>query len=181
MSEQNRMSNHEYISNYYQQHRDEIVSFIAVRILSPKGGSTMRKADADEAQDMVQDLFLRLLDTDSLITPQTLPALVYTMARHRVADYFRRRRVFEEYEHFLINTDSIGEIESLISARLLMERLEQSMTVLSESCARIYRLHIYDGLKVSEIAQQLSLPYKQVENRLGKARRLVRQQFRACV
>ena len=175
------MNNYEYISNYYQQHRDEIVSFIAVRILLPKGRSSMRKVDVDEAQDMVQDLFLRLLDTNCLITPQTLPALVYTMARHSIVDYYRRRRVFEEYEHYLKNTDSIGEMESLISARLLMERLEQSMAILSEPCARIYRLHIYDGLKVSEIAQELSLPYKQVENRLGKARRLVRQQFRACV
>jgi RNA polymerase sigma-70 factor (ECF subfamily) len=42
-------------------------------------------------------------------------------------------------------------------------------------------LHIYNGMKVSEISQQLSLPYKQVENRLGIARKTVRQQLKACV
>ena len=155
------------ITNYYAQHRGEIVDFIAVRL-----------TDADEAEDMVQDLFLRLLRGHQLITPVTLPCLVYTMARHSIADYYRRRRVREEFEHYLTkNTDSIGEIESIISARMLMERMERTLARLPEACGRIYRLHIYDGLKVSDIAQQLALPYKQVENRLGQARKAVRQQF----
>ena len=155
------------ITNYYAQHRGEIVDFIAVRL-----------TDADEAEDMVQDLFLRLLRGHQLITPVTLPCLVYTMARHSIADYYRRRRVREEFEHYLIkNTYSIGEIESIISARMLMERMERTLARLPEACGRIYRLHIYDGLKVSDIAQQLALPYKQVENRLGQARKAVRQQF----
>ena len=134
--------------------------------------------NAQDAEDMVQDLFLRLLRGHQLITPVTLPCLVYTMARHSIADYYRRRRVREEFEHYLIkNTDSIGEIESIISARMLMERMERTLARLPEACGRIYRLHIYDGLKVSDIAQQLALPYKQVENRLGQARKAVRQQF----
>lgn len=161
------MSNQQLIiSNYYAQHRDEIVDFITVRI-----------TDADEAEDMVQDLFLRLLRGHQLITPVTLPCLVYTMARHSIADYYRRRRVRDEYEHYMKNTDSIGEIESVISARQLMERMERTLARLPEACGRIYRLHIYDGLKVSDIAQQLELPYKQVENRLGQARKAVRRQF----
>ena len=154
------------ISNYYSQHRGEIVDFIAMRI-----------ADACEAEDLVQDLFLRLLRGHQLITPITLPSLVYTMARHYIADHYRRHRVREEYEHYLKNTDSIGEMESVISARMLMERMERTLSRLPEACGRIYRLHIYDGLKVSDITQQLALPYKQVENRLGQARKAVRQQF----
>ncbi len=158
------------ISNYYAQHRDELVTFIAVRI-----------ADATEAQDLVQDLFLRLLRGHQLITPQTLPNLIYTMARHSVTDYFRHRRVMEEYEHYIKRGDSTEEMESVISARQLMERMERTLARLPEACGNIYRLHIYDGLKVSDIAQQLTLPYKQVENRLGQARKHVRQQLRMCV
>jgi RNA polymerase sigma-70 factor (ECF subfamily) len=52
---------------------------------------------------------------------------------------------------------------------------------LPEACARIYRLHIYGGMKVSDIAQELTLPYKQVENRLGQARKHVRKQMRKCI
>ena len=165
------MNNNQLLSNYYSEHRDEMVNFIAVRI-----------NDVDEAQDMVQDIFLRLLRGHSLISPQTLSCLVYTMARHSVADYFRRRRVYEEYEHHITKSaDSIGEMESLINARQLMERMERSLARLPKACCEIYRLHVYDGMKVSEIAKQLSLPYKQVENRLGQARKSVRLQLKACI
>ena len=164
------MTNNYLISNYYSEHRDELVSFIAVRIM-----------DATEAEDRVQDIFLRLLRGNHLITLQTLPSLIYTMARHSVADYYRRRHVFEEYEHYIKSSDSTSEIESLISARQFMERMERSLVRLPQACCEIYRLHIYDGMKVSDIARELSLPYKQVENRLGQARKAVRQQLRNCV
>jgi len=165
------MNNHtDHIINYYNLHRDEVVHFIAMRI-----------ADADEAQDMVQDLFLRLLGGNRLITPQTLPCLVYTMARHSVSDYFRHRRVYEEYEHYIMRGDSTEDMESVFSASQILERMEHSLAHLPEACGRVYRLHIYEGLKVSEIAQQLTLPYKQVENRLGQARKTVRRQLRVCI
>jgi len=164
------MNNNQLISNYYAAHRDELLSFIAVRI-----------TNAVEAEDLVQDIFLRLLRGHHLITPDTLPALIYTMARHAVSDYYRRRHVFEEYEHYIKSSDSTSEIESLISARQLMERMERSLARLPQACCEIYRLHIYDGMKVSDIARELSLPYKQVENRLGQARKAVRQQLRNCV
>lgn len=167
--------NNQLLSNYYSMHRDELVSFIAVRTV-----------DAIEAEDIVQDIFLRLLRGQHLITPQTLPSLLYTMARHAVCDYYRRRHVHEEYEHYIQTSDfscqtSDDSVESVFSAHQLMERMERSLARLPKACCEIYRLHIYDGMKVSDIAQELSLPYKQVENRLGQARKAVRQQLRKCV
>ena len=167
--------NNQLLSNYYSMHRDELVSFSAVRTV-----------DAIEAEDIVQDIFLRLLRGQHLITPQTLPSLLHTMARHAVCDYYRRRHVHEEYEHYIQTSDfscqtSDDSVESVFSAQQLMERMERSLARLPKACCEIYRLHIYDGMKVSDIAQELSLPYKQVENRLGQARKAVRQQLRKCV
>ena len=164
------MDQHTLITEYYTRHRDEIVGFIAMRI-----------ADAAEAEDLTQDIFLRLLSGQRLITGVTLPALVYVMASHAVTNYYRHRRVCETYEHYLKNTDSTEETVSVINARQLMERMEHSLARLPEPCQQVYRLHIYGGMKVSEIANELALPYKQVENRLGQARRTVRQQLRAVI
>ena len=169
------MNNNQLLSNYYSLHRDELVSFIAVRIV-----------DATEAEDIVQDIFLHLLRGQHLITPQTLPSLLHTMARHAVSDYYRRRHVIETFERFIQTSDirhltSDDSIESVFSAQQLIERMERSLARLPKACCEIYRLHIYDGMKVRDIAQELSLPYKQVENRLGQARKAVRQQLRKCV
>ena len=168
------MNNNQLLSNYYSMHRGELISFIAVRI-----------QDVYEAEDMVQDIFLRLLRGQHLITPQTLPSLLHTMVLHAVSDYYRRRHVYEEAEHFIqtsaLSHQTSADAESIFSAQQIMERMERSLARLPKDCCEIYRLHIYDGMKVSAIAKELSLPYKQVENRLGQARKAVRQQLRCCV
>lgn len=164
------MNNQSIITNYYQCNRDEIVDFITFRI-----------QDREEAQDMVQDLFLRLLSHQHLIS-NSLPNLVYTMARNMVTDYFRRRRVYEEYEHYIHHSiDTSVSMESVFSARQLMERMESSLARLPEKCREVYRLHIYGGMKVSEISQSLGEDYKRVENQLGLARKTVRQHLKTCV
>lgn len=165
------MSDYTIIAEYYRSHRDEIVDFVALRI-----------HDKDEAQDIVQDLFLRLLNGHRLTTEQTLPCLVYTMARHLVADYYRRRHVYEEYEHYIRRSDDCDEtMESVFSARQIIEHMEHSLARLSEDCRDVYRLHIYGGMKVSEISQQLKVSYKKVENQLGLARKTVRQYLKVSV
>lgn len=159
-------------------HRDELISFIAVRI-----------HDVYEAEDMVQDIFLRLLRDKhtAFLSPLTsdLSPLIYTMALHAVSDYYRRAHVYEEYEHFIKTSDirlqTSDDTESIFSAQQIMERMERSLARLPKACCEIYHLHIYEGMKVSAIAKELSLPYKQVENRLGQARKAVRQQLRCCV
>lgn len=163
--------NSQVIADYYRCHRDEIVHFI-----------TMRIDDREEAQDMVQNLFLRLLTGCQLTTEQTLPCLVYTMARHLVADYYRHRHVFEEYEHYIHrNGETIGSIESVFSVQQIIELMEYSLARLPEECRKVYHLHIYSGMKISEISQELHVNYKKVENRLGQARKAVRLSLRDCV
>jgi len=159
------MNNHQIIADYYAGHRDEIVGFVAQRI-----------GNGDTAQDLVQDVFLRLLRSDKLISPITLPALVFTMARNVVTDYLRRRRVFEEYEHYIMGTGTDREtMDSIISARELMERMERTLARLAPECREVYRLHIYDGMGVGQIAKETRQPYRAVEYRIGQARQAVRQ------
>ena len=156
------------LTNYYVTHRDELLAYASSRL----GNSV-------EAEDLVQNVLLRLLTSDKMITDITLPALVYTAARHLIADVYRRRTHFEAYEHYLKNTDSIDEsAESVLSIRDITEQLEHGLARVPENCREIYRLHIYGGMKVAEISERLGGGYKSVEHRLGTARKLVRQQLR---
>ena len=163
--------NKELLADYYSQHRDEIVGFVAVRV-----------GDADVAQDVVQDVFFRLLCSDRLISPTTLPALVFTMVRNAVTDWFRRRRIREEYEHYIIGTgDDSDSMDSVISVRELMERMEHTLARLAPECREVYHLHIYGGMQVRQIAEETHQPYRAVEYRLGQARKEVRRQLRQCM
>ena len=156
------------LTNYYVTHRDELLAYASSRL----GNSV-------EAEDLVQNVFLRLLTSDKMITDITLPALVYTTARHLIADFYRRRTHFEAYEHYLKNTDSIDEsAESVLSIRDITEQLEHGLARVPENCREIYRLHIYGGMKVAEISERLGEGYKSVEHRLGTARKMIRQHLR---
>ena len=162
------MNNYLTLTNYYVTHRDELLAYVSSRL----GNSV-------EAEDLVQNVFLRLLTSDKMITDVTLPSLVYTITRNLIADYYRRRTHFEAYEHYLKNTDSIDKsAESVLSVRDITEQLERGLARVPENCREIYRMHIYGGMKVAEISERLGEGYKSVEHRLGAARKLVRQQLR---
>ena len=166
------------LTNYYVTHRDELLAYVSSRL----GNSV-------EAEDLVQNVFLRLLTSDKMITEITLPALVYTIARNLINDYYRRRTHYEAYEHYLKNTeayehylkntDSIDDSAgSVLSIRDITEQLERGLARLPENCREIYRLHIYGGMKVAEISECLGEGYKSVEHRLGTARKMIRQHLR---
>ena len=163
------MNKHLTLTNYYITHRGELLAYVSSRL----GNSV-------EAEDLVQNVFLRLLTSDKMITDITLPALVYTTARNLITDFYRRRTHFEAYEHYLKNTDSTEDSAgSILSIRDITEQLERGLARVPENCREIYRLHIYGGMKVAEISQRLGEGYKSVEHRLGIARKSVRQQLRS--
>lgn len=152
------------IETYYRDHRDELLAFVSSRL----GGAV-------EAEDIVQNVFLRLLTTDKMITEIILPALTYTIARNLISDYYRRRNTYEEFEHYIKrSSDDYSSMESVISAKELTELLERGLARIPENFREIYRMHIYGGMKVGEISQTLGEGYKSVEHRLGVARKALR-------
>lgn len=160
--------NNKLITNYYITHRDELLAFASSRL-----------GDSRQAEDIVQDVFLRLLSTDKMITEVTLPALVYTITRNLINDYYRRHTTYEQYEHYIKGVCSeVTTMDSVFSAFEIMERLERGLVRLPENCREIYRLHIYGGMKVGEISRELGEGYKSVEHRLGTARKVMREYLR---
>ena len=159
------MTKHTLITNYYIAHRDELLAYAVSRL-----------GDSCLAEDIVQNVFLRLLTSDKVISAVTLPALVFAMTRNQVYDYFRHHTAVEQYEHYIKGVCSeLTTDESFLSAREVMEQLERGLARVPENCREIYRLHIYDGMKVGEISRELGEGYKSVEHRLGAARKAIRQ------
>ena len=162
------MTKHTLITNYYIAHRDELLAFAGSRL-----------GDNYLAEDIVQNVFLRLLTSDKIISEITLPALVFAMTRNQVYDYYRHHTTVEQYEHYIKGVCSeLTSDESILSAREVMEQMERGLARLPENCREIYRMHIYDGMKVSEISRELGEGYKSVEHRLGTARKAMRQYLR---
>ena len=72
-------------------------------------------------------------------------------------------------------------MEPAIFATDIVERMEHGLVRIPDNCRDIYRMHILDGKRVSEISELTGQKYKTIENRLGLARRQMRVYLRAVV
>lgn len=154
------------IADYYTAHFDELLGFVYKQV-----------KNADDAEDIVQNVFLRLLNSDKMISLITLPCLVYTIARNLIYDHWRRHRIFDEYERYLqssINDNDI-DVASVFSVAEITEILERGIARLTDNQRQVYRMNFFDDLPVSTISKTLNLNYKSVEHRLGSARKEVRK------
>lgn len=157
-------SKNETIATFYVSHRDEVLRFVERWV-----------HDVDDAQDIVQNVFFRILRSNKMITKVTLPSLVFTTARHLVYDYWRHHRAMDEYEHYLRYRGSGSEEAGVLyNAQEIEEILERGIARLSDRQQTVYRMHVYGGMKVSEISTTLRLGYKNVEKQLWIARKDIR-------
>lgn len=158
------------ITEFYSLHLEEIQAYVAKRM----------DYSAD-SEDLVQNIFLRLLESGKIISAITLPCLVYTIARNMVSDYWRHKVSVGEYEHYVKTSSARDDMlvsGSVYSVFEFTEVLERGMARLADNQRKVYRLNVIGGMKVSEISEYLNENYKSVENRLGAARKIMRGYMR---
>ena len=64
-----------------------------------------------------------------------------------------------------------------IQASELEERIERAVSKLPEQCQVVFRMSRFEAMKYQEIADQLGLSVKTIENQIGKALRIMRQEL----
>ena len=72
-------------------------------------------------------------------------------------------------------------MESVFYAADIIEQMERGLACIPTNCRNIYKMHILGGMRISEISVKTGEKYKNVENRLGLARRQMRQYLRAVI
>lgn len=166
------MNNLQIIEYYYQNHQADLLAFVGSRL----GGK-------EEAEDIVQDVFLRLLQYSNPIMEASLQTLAFTIARNLMNDYYRRkqwavRHGMQPIDNRQQPVTSDDEAARPLSVQEVTEFLERGLLRVPEKCRELYRMHIYDGMQVSDISQQTGENYKSVEYRLGVARKEIRKYLR---
>lgn len=167
MEKLQKSSNLDLVADCYSLYHDELILYVTARL-----------HDAIEAEDIVQDVFVKLLEIDTPIVPGTLRQLAYKMAFNRLVDYWRRSKYEQEYEKILSKKLLNGgkfDVESIYAVKEVNDFLERGMALLCPNDRKLYRLNVCDGMRVGEIAQELQFNYKYVENHLGSARKVVRK------
>jgi len=132
--------------------------------------------DEDEARDVVQKVFIALWEKRREIDLSTsLKSYLFTSVHNRSLNALRDRKKFStaEMPDVAGGWDVSEQIESMELEGKIMEAIE----TLPGKCREVFELNRFDGLKYSEIAEQLNISVKTVENQMSKALRILREKL----
>lgn len=119
--------------------------------------AALRTGSRSDAEDIVQEAFLRLLTAPGEITH--LRAYLYRCVANACCDRKRRHAVFEPLGPQLPADDGEAPL------REEAERIAALLDRLPEEQAEVIRLHTFASLRFTEIAQTLQLPASTVKSR----------------
>ncbi len=136
--------------------------------------------DPEEAQEIVQDTFVRLWDKREEIQAETsLSAYLYTSVRNHCYNLSKHQEVQNKFRDYVRHSSSEFEDEANDREELLLDHMEEVVGSLPDQCQLIFRMNKFEGLKYQEIADSLDLSVKTIENQMGKALKIVREKMRA--
>jgi RNA polymerase sigma-70 factor (ECF subfamily) len=126
-----------------------------------------RLKNKKQAEDIVQEVFLSLWLRRRKQNIDNLPAYLHTAVKFRVFNYVERNLSHKSfYDPFVeIALSSKGTDSSLIEKELY-NLLIAYINTLNEKKKEIFRLHFVENKSTKEIAEQLKIPRKTVQNQL---------------
>ncbi len=144
---------------------------------------TARLSDAAAAEDVYQDLYLRLQSAE---LPEAVPeprAFLYKAAYNLANDRARaaRRRAHRDQEWQDAGTYKVGDVpvadappvEDAIDARRKLLRVMEWIDALPPRCREVFTLHRITGVPHQEIASRLGITTKAVEKHMANAFRIL--------
>lgn len=154
------------IESLYTQLHDQLCLYIC-----------SRTGYADEAEDILQDVFLRIhANIDSIRDLNKLEGWIYQVARNCIIDYYRRqRRAVELTEDFPQET---VEEDDPYASRIPYVR--ELVNTLPQPYRQAILLTEYEGLTQKEMADQLGISLSGAKSRVQRARQKIKELMLEC-
>jgi RNA polymerase sigma factor (sigma-70 family) len=144
------------ISEAIQRERDRLRNFIRRRVPDPR-----------DAEDILQDVFYKLLEANRLLMPiDHVTGWLFRVTRNRIADLFRRRRTENIGTNDVVNdNDELLQLEDLLPSpdagpdaiyarNLMLDELEMAIEELPEEQREVFVAHELEGRSFKEIAAE---------------------------
>jgi RNA polymerase sigma-70 factor (ECF subfamily) len=130
----------------------------------------------EDAEEIVQDTFLAALDSLALFRGgSTLSTWLIGIARHEIADYFRRKKiksvVFSRFPNFQQFVSKALEPDAGLMRKEYEEQVKRALRLLLPKQRLALELKYMDGMQVRDIGRELGITYKACESLLSRARK----------
>ena len=142
-----------------------------------------------EAESIVQNVFLKLWENKaSLGEVSNINGYLYTMTKNLCLDQLKHEKIKKNYidNSYRIRSEIQykfiqDEAASLLLENELESKIIQSIELLPEKCKNIFKKSRLEGLKRSEIASEMGISHKTVDNHMASALRHMRFHLREFI
>jgi RNA polymerase sigma-70 factor (family 1) len=132
----------------------------------------------DRSQDIVQNVFIDLWERRSALEIANLQAFLYTAVRFQVFKFTSRQtehtQLLQSFEHTL---EAMGRADDTVLEGEISNLLALWIEALPEKRREIFLLHCFEGRSTADIAQQLDISQKTVQNQINTATSELRGKF----
>ncbi|MBM6962647.1 sigma-70 family RNA polymerase sigma factor [Phocaeicola plebeius] len=142
-----------------------------------------RIKDEDEARDLAQDVFIKVLEYKDMLREDTVKSFLFTITRNVLIDYMRRFYRKKGMDYWLAQEIQVSRNDT--EEKVYMQELQQmEKSILSTFPFQrriVYMMNAHEGKNITEIADKLHLSRRTVECHLFLGRRSMRQAIKACI
>ncbi len=127
----------------------------------------MLLGDRQEAEDVVSDIFTRMLDNYNKVLPRAKESYLMMAVRHRCANIAAHKSVKERVTKLIGDAQSMAQ--ELPTDERLADVIEFARNHLPQLTQHIFNLRHIEGMSYQEIADKLNVSKVTVYNHLSEA------------
>ncbi len=168
-----KSSGNKFFQLLFQENYDALVRFISSRV-----------RDVDEAQDLAQDAFYKVMKVENAEELEHARAYLFQTASNLALNRIRKQRHQEAYKRSVedtVNPEREGMIaspERAAVARQQLQQIESALNGLPSKCRRAFLLHRIRHLSYQQIAVELGVSVSTVEKYMIRALEQCRKKVR---
>lgn len=137
--------------------------------------------DKEDAEEIVQSTFLLVWEKrDTLAIRTSVKPYLYAMVRNACLNVIKHEKIKQKFagEEMALADRGHDSVNHAIATNELENRIKAALEALPEQCRLVFKLSRFEELKYAEIAEQLNISIKTVENHMGKALKIMREQLK---
>jgi RNA polymerase sigma-70 factor (ECF subfamily) len=154
-----------YFNNFYLEHVQHASNFAYYKC-----------GDKDNALDFVQDAFSKIWENCAKIDFTKAKSYLFTTVNNLFLNKVKHNKVVLEYAKAAPYIDKTNESpEYILEEEEFKNKLEQTISLLTDAQREVFLLNRIEGKKYREIAELLEISQKAVEKRMSGALRTLRE------
>lgn len=135
--------------------------------------------DADEAQELLQDVFLKVWEKRQNIDPeQSFKSYLFRISQNLVYNFFRDVSVERKVMDYVasIRTELHNSVEEELAYKEQLQLLEQAIDRLPPQRKHVYTLCKIEGRSYAEVSKLLGISTSTISDHIVKATRFIKEQ-----